>query len=41
MTEEEIPVHRLFERVRAVEWKEEKAASNWHGIDSTKRWKFF
>jgi uncharacterized DUF497 family protein len=35
MTEDGILVRRLFERIRAVEWNEEKAASNRrkHGID--------
>ena len=35
MAEDEIVVRRLLERVRAVEWHEEKAASNRrkHGID--------
>jgi uncharacterized DUF497 family protein len=35
MAEENIVVRRLFERVRMVEWNEEKAASNRrkHGID--------
>jgi uncharacterized protein len=35
MAEDDIFVRRLFERIRAVEWNEEKAASNRrkHGID--------
>jgi uncharacterized protein len=35
MAEDEVLVRRLFERIRAVEWHEEKAASNRskHGID--------
>ena len=35
MVEDDILIARLFERVRAVEWNEEKAASNRrkHGID--------
>ena len=35
MAEENIVVRRLFERIRAVEWNEEKAANNRrkHGID--------
>jgi hypothetical protein len=35
MAEDEIVVQRLFERIQAVEWNEEKAASNRrkHGID--------
>ena len=35
MTEDESAVRRLFERIRAVEWDEEKAANNRrkHGID--------
>jgi uncharacterized DUF497 family protein len=35
MAEDDIFVQRLFERVRSVEWNEEKAASNRrkHGID--------
>jgi hypothetical protein len=35
MTEDDIVVRRLFERIWAVEWNEDKAASNRrkHGID--------
>jgi uncharacterized DUF497 family protein len=35
MAEDEVIVQRLFDRIRAVEWDEEKAASNRrkHGID--------
>lgn len=35
MAEDEIVVERLFERIRTVEWNEQKAASNRakHGID--------
>ena len=35
MAEDDIVVGRLFERIRAIEWDEEKAASNRrkHGID--------
>jgi uncharacterized protein len=35
MAEDDIFVRRLFERIRAVEWNEDKAASNRrkHGID--------
>ena len=35
MTDDDMLVRRLFERVRAVEWDEDKAASNRrkHGID--------
>ena len=35
MAEDDIFVRRLFERIRAIEWNEAKAASNRrkHGID--------
>ncbi len=35
MAEDDVVIRRLFERVRAVEWNEEKAAGNRrkHGID--------